>query len=51
MAYENNYAFVEYMKSDDIHNMASFYGGVFVPFRYFVLSSFRLTLWRRAKTK
>ena len=24
MAYENSYAFVEYMKSDDIHNIASF---------------------------
>ena len=27
------------------------YGGLFVPFRYFVLSSFRLALWRGAKTK
>ena len=51
MAYENSYAFVEYMKSDDIYNMASFYGGLFVPFRYFVLSFFRLALWRGAKTK
>ena len=27
------------------------YGGLFVPFRYFVLSSFRLAIWRGAKTK
>ena len=27
------------------------YGGLFVPFRYFVLPSFRLALWRGAKTK
>ena len=27
------------------------YGGLFVPFRYFVFLSFRLALWRGAKTK
>ena len=32
-------------------SVAQKYGGLFVPFRYFVLSSFRQALWRDAKTK
>ena len=34
------------------HKVTGNYGGLFVPFRYFVLSSFRLALWRNnAKRK
>ena len=31
--------------------MSENYGGWFVPFRYLVVSSFRLTLWSGEKTK
>ena len=55
--------FMVIIRADETsHNVAShlglrclrlsyFYGGLFVPFRYFVLLSFRLALWRGAKTK